>query len=105
MWESQQAGRCYRHSGRVPGKAFVGGFAVAVGLGLLGGGVFGYLELFAHLIPIGKLAFLVVLLGTMGLGLATGGGVGKVLCKWQARSTPAAIGLGLLAATMGLYGA
>src|SRR3954467_6794058 len=54
MWEPQQADRCYRHSGRVPGKAFVGGLAVAVGLGLLAGGVFGYLELFAHLIPIGK---------------------------------------------------
>src|SRR5438552_2451792 len=40
MTEALRTGQCYRHSGRVPGKALVGGLAVAVGLGLaVGGGV------------------------------------------------------------------
>ena len=97
--------RYYRHSGHVPPKALVGGLGAAVGLGLLAGAAYGYAGLYAHLIPLGKLTFVLIILGTMGLGKLLGAVTAKLLCKWDARSNAAAVGLSTVASLAALYGA
>lgn len=105
MPEAQPLGdsRYYRHSGKVPPIAIVGGIAASLATALIVGSILAIAELVLHRFPMPKLRLILLVVGMLATGFALGRLPVFVLMSLKARSNSAATILGLASGLLGLY--
>ena len=97
--------RFYRHSGKVPAPAFLLAPPLCLLVGLLTGGIYGYLGLLVHLVPLAEFFLLFLICALMALGALLGIFPAMLMSRLHARSTPAVLVLTLIESLAALYSA